>query len=280
MYFREEYRAGGQRARVRLLSFSPRNALKFSPRTLASLDCPRVLGLSAKNASVRGAFFAGRAQETVTITVELPAGRGTWPAASQVGSPLPCKWPQRKTAGSTHPREQEMQKQKGFSLIELLIVVAIILIIAAIAIPNLLRARMAANEASADKSVQTVTEGQITYQSSYPAVGFAPALINLGGPLGAACIPSQNTACVIDPVLANNGNPAGSGKSGYRFVSGTGTQAGGVNIGYTIQAAPISVNQTGIRAFCAEEDALIRVDPAGVCSNTEAGIPTFNPLNQ
>jgi len=173
-----------------------------------------------------------------------------------------------------------MQKQKGFSLIELLIVVAIILIIAAIAIPNLLQARMAANETSAVGSVRTVTTSEITYQSAYPTVGYAPALVNLGGPLGAACIPSQNSACLIDSVLANNGNPAGSGKSGYRFTSGTGTAAGGVNIGYTIQAAPISVNQTGKRAFCAEEDALIRVDPAGVCSNTEAGIPTFNPLNQ
>lgn len=173
-----------------------------------------------------------------------------------------------------------MRIQKGFSLIELLIVVAIILIIAAIAIPNLMHARMAANESSAVGSVRTVTTGEITYQSTYPTVGYAPALVNLGGPLGVACVPSQNSACLIDSVLANNGNPPGSGKSGYRFISGTGTVAGGVNIGYTIQAAPITINQTGIRAFCAEEDAVIRIDPAGVCSNTEAGIVTFNPLNQ
>jgi prepilin-type N-terminal cleavage/methylation domain-containing protein len=173
-----------------------------------------------------------------------------------------------------------MSKQKGFSLIELLIVVAIILIIAAIAIPNLLRARMAANESSAVASVRTVNTAQITYQSTYPTTGFAPNLVSLGGPLGAACVPAPATACLIDSVLANNGSPAGSGKSGYSFTTGAGTVAGGVNVGYTILAAPITRNQTGIRAFCSEEDAVIRVDPAGVCSNTEAGILTFNPLNQ
>jgi len=172
------------------------------------------------------------------------------------------------------------KQQLGFSLIELLIVVAIILIIAAIAIPNLMRARMAANESSAVSSVRTINTGEITYQSTYPTVGYATALANLGGNLGAACVPSSTTACLIDSVLSNNGNPAASGKSGYSFTTGTGTVGAGINVGYTILAVPMILNQTGVRAFCAEQDAVVRVDPAGVCSNTEAGILTFNPLNQ
>ncbi len=172
------------------------------------------------------------------------------------------------------------QKIDGFSLIELLIVVAIILIIAAIAIPNLLRARMAANESSAVSSLRTINTGEITYQSTYPTVGFAPGLTNLGGGLGAPCVPSSATACLIDSVLSNNGDPANSGKSGYFFTTGAGTVSAGINIGYTVQAVPKILNETGVRAFCAEQDALVRVDPAGVCSNSEAGILVFNPLNQ
>src|ERR1700678_4235429 len=105
----------------------------------------------------------------------------------------------------------EMRKNKGFSLIELLIVVAIILIIAAIAIPNLMRARMSANDSSAAASVRTINTAEIAYFGTYPTIGFPTSLAILGG--ATPCTPAVATGCLIDNYLATNGG--GAGESGY-----------------------------------------------------------------
>ena len=163
-----------------------------------------------------------------------------------------------------------MGQQEGFSLIELLIVVAIILIIAAIAIPNLLRARMAANESSAAASIRTINTGMVTYNSSYPTVGYAASLAVLGGV--APCTPSSTTACLIDSVLA-----AGT-KSGFTFLA---TGAGGPPaVTYYATAVPVVLNQTGTRSFCAFEDAVVRIQPTGAGIASEAACQALLPLNQ
>jgi len=177
------------------------------------------------------------------------------------------------------------KKQKGFSLIELLIVVAIILIIAAIAIPNLLRSRMAANEASAVGSVRTINTAAISYNSTY-GNGFPDNLLEIGGAAGAAA--TCDHAGLIDSVL---GGVTGTNvKSGYSFTMQPGTvavtnkptscAAAGWSDGYGVTAVPTNVGNSGQRSFCSDASGVIRYDPAGGNGmfTAPACVTTFAPL--
>jgi prepilin-type N-terminal cleavage/methylation domain-containing protein len=150
--------------------------------------------------------------------------------------------------------------QKGFSLIELLIVVAIILIIAAIAIPNLLRARISANEASAVSSLRTMNTACITYNSTYGQ--YPPAVSDLG-PAGGG-LPTSTSADLLDQVLAPaSGTPT---KSGYTFTFAPG--AG--NATYSVHADPVTVNQTGVRHFFTDGSGVIRFNATATATATDS----------
>jgi type IV pilus assembly protein PilA len=160
------------------------------------------------------------------------------------------------------------KKEKGFSLIELLIVVAIILIIAAIAIPNLLRAKIAANESSAVGSMRTLNTAAVNYYTSW-GVQYPTNMAVLGGPTNVAA--TCTLAELIDPVLA--GATAAPGKSGYIFNYNGATATPAVNgctgfQTYTIDTEPSNIGQTGQRGFFTDQSGVIRY-------TTDGSVPTI-----
>ncbi len=157
-----------------------------------------------------------------------------------------------------------MQKQKGFSLIELLIVVAIILIIAAIAIPNLLRARISANEASAVGSMRSISTAEVTYSTTYPTVGYSPDMNSLAG--SSCATPTSTTACLIDTTLAGATTSATS-KSGYYF-----TYALVSSVGYTLQGTPAKLGSTGIKNYYTDGSNVIHFNATAAAAVTDPTI--------
>jgi len=151
------------------------------------------------------------------------------------------------------------EKTKGFSLIELLVVVAIILIIASIAVPNLMRSKMATNESSAVSSLRTLNTASVTYSTNY---GVYPGDLTSLGPM-AGNSPSSATADLIDSVLA------GGIKAGYTVTY----TPGSANASYSITAAPTTPGVTGTRYFYTDQSGVIRADPSSPATSASS------PLN-
>jgi len=154
--------------------------------------------------------------------------------------------------------ERRTEKQRGFSLIELLIVVAVILIIASIAIPNFVRSRMRANETAAVQNLRNITTANTVYLTTY-GIGFSDSLIKLGGN---SVLATSTAAGLLDSVLTSGI------KTGYSYTyTVSATDPSGQVVGYAVTAEPTNVGATGERFFFTDQSCIIRQNttgPAGV----------------
>jgi type IV pilus assembly protein PilA len=162
-------------------------------------------------------------------------------------------------------RVERGQRQSGFSLIELLIVVAIILVIAAIAIPNFMRSRIAANESASVQNMRNITTANVVYSSTY-GVGYATSLAALGPPSGTG-MPTSANAQLIDEVLATGV------KSGYTYVyTPTAPDSSGNTPSYTLNANPLTIGITGNRFFFTDDSGVIRQNTSATATVSDTPI--------
>lgn len=167
----------------------------------------------------------------------------------------------------TAVRKQRQKQHGGFSLIELLIVVAIILIIASIAIPSLIQSKIVANEAAAVGTLSTIRSAQAAYIASYPEAGFADSLDKLGPPTGSTG-PSELHAGLVDEVLALK-----HVKNGYNYaINGVKPEQSTTVNGYAAMANPQSAT-TGKRNFCMNESGVIRAQSGGTACDPATSTP-------
>jgi prepilin-type N-terminal cleavage/methylation domain-containing protein len=163
-------------------------------------------------------------------------------------------------------RTVPVSSPRGFSLIELLIVIAIILVIAGLAIPSFLRSKMRANEAAVVGALRSVTAANETYQSTY-ARGYAPDFPSLAPP-PAGTPPSASAANLLDPVLA-----AGS-RNGYTFIyTPVDTDSNGQFDQYTVNANPVQVGSSGEKFFYVDHTNVIRENLGGPADKNSPPVP-------
>ena len=184
---------------------------------------------------------------------------------------------------------KKTQRAKGFSLVELLIVVAIILIIAAIAVPNLLRSKMASNEASAVQTLRTISSANTAYLAQYN-IGFAGDLNYLGPP---TTPPATSSAADLLDSTVSGGCPTAcvsntANKSGYTFTYAAGGGGTTPVPTFTVVGVPTNPGNTGSSTFCVDQTGVIYRDIAnagGLVSATGVGCvadgwsgPSVGPL--